>query len=304
MVRTAPRKTRVLALAASYAGLCLAVVMFIAKTAAWLLTGSVALLAAVADAGVDLAGALATVLAILYARRPPDRSHRFGHGKAESLAALLQAVFLAGAAATLIGEAVQRLLVPRPLTEIDAGLAVIVASLALTVAMAGFETYVLRRGASPAIAASRAHHGVDLVIGLTVLAALGLTRLTGWQDLDAVIAIGLALFILVNAAWVARAGFAVVLDRELPTADRRRIAKVVMDHAQVRGLHDLRTRSAGDRVFVEFHLELDPDLSVADGHAIADQVEQAVRAAFPAAEVLSHQEPAGIADDRLDLRLG
>jgi ferrous-iron efflux pump FieF len=295
--------SRILDLAASYAGLGVAAAMFAAKIAAWLLTGSVALLAAVADAAVDLAGAFATLAAIHYARRPADRGHRFGHGKAESLAALLQAVLLTGAAATLSGEAVQRLLVPHPLTELDTGLAVILVCLALTVAMAGFETYVLRRGDSPAIAASRAHHGVDLVIGLTVLASLGLTRLTGWQNLDAAFGIALAVFILANAASVAISAFTIVLDHELPDADRRRITEIVAAQADVRGLHDLRTRSAGDRQFIEFHLELDPDLSVAAGHAIADRVERAIRAGFPAAEVLAHQEPAGIADDRLDRRL-
>ncbi len=304
MSKVAANRADVLCRWASYTSLCLAVTMFIAKMTAWLLTGSVALLASVADAGVDLAGALATLVAIHYARRPPDRGHRFGHGKAESLAAALHAVFLAGAAVTLIGEAVQRFLVPHPLAELDTGLALIAASLVATLAMVAFETYVLKYAKSQAIAASRAHYIADIVINFVVLVALGLTILTGWHRLDAGFAIGLAVFILLSAWWIAKEAFAVLLDHELPNEDRRRIREAVLSQDQVRGLHDLRTRNAGDRIFVEFHLELDPRISLEDGHAIADRVERAVRAVFPAAEVLAHQEPADVADDRLDHRLG
>jgi ferrous-iron efflux pump FieF len=144
----------------------------------------------------------------------------------------------------------------------------------------------------------------DIVISVAILVALGLTKLTGQNGFDAGFAIGLALFILLSAWWIAKEAFVVVLDHELPNEDRQRIKEVVLGQEQVRGLHDLRTWSAGDRVFVEFHLEVDPRLSVEDGHAIANRVESAVRAAFPTAEVLVHQEPAGVADDRLDRQIG
>jgi ferrous-iron efflux pump FieF len=303
-VKVAGNQAAGLRRAASYAGLCLAVVMFIAKMTAWLITGSVALLTSVADAGVDLVGSFATVLAVRYARHPPDRAHRFGHGKAESLSALLQAVFLAGAAVTIVADATYRFFVPHSLAQLGTGFVVVAASLAATLALIAFETYVLKHGSSQAIAASRAHHFADVLISLVVLMALGLTILTGWDRFDPIFAISLAAYIFFSAWRIAQQAFAVVLDRELPSADRQRIREAVLSHAQVRGLHDLRTRSAGDRLFVEFHLELDPRISVEEGHLIADQVEQAVRAAFPTAEVLTHQEPAGIADERLDDRVG
>jgi ferrous-iron efflux pump FieF len=131
-----------------------------------------------------------------------------------------------------------------------------------------------------------------------------LAKVTGWSGYDAAFAIGLAVFILLSAWWIAKGAFAIVLDSELPNMDRHRITETVMSQEQVKGLHDLRTRNAGDRIFVEFHLELDPKISVEDGHSIADRVERAVRAVFPTAEVLVHQEPAGVADERLDDRIG
>jgi ferrous-iron efflux pump FieF len=272
---------------ASYASLLLAVVMVVVKTTAWLMTGSVALLTSVVDSAVDLVASIVTLIGVRYAQQPPDREHRFGHGKAESLSALLQSVFLAGAAVTLIGEAVQRFLVPHALAELETGLAIIGMSLAATLGLVTFQSYVVKRTGSHAIAADRAHYATDIAINVTVLVALGLTKVTGYERLDAIFAMGIALYILISAWQIAEGAFAVLLDRELPEEARGRIKEIVQAHEGVRGLHDLRTRHAGDRVFVEFHLEIDPRLSVEQGHKIADEVERAVRAILPAAEVLS-----------------
>jgi len=288
---------------ASYASLALALVMLFVKGAAWLLTGSVALLASAVDAAVDLAASAATVIAVHYARRPADREHRYGHGKAEAVSALLQAVFLAGAAVTLLGEAVQRFLVPHPVAALDAGLAVIAVSLCATLALVAFQTYVVKRTDSQAIGADFIHYSTDVLINVMALAALGLIRLTGWQQFDPIFAIAMACYLLFSGWRIARTAFAVVLDRELPEPERRRIERTILAEPLVKGLHDLRTRSAGDRIFVEFHLELDHGLTVAQGHTVADRVERAVRGLFPSAEVLAHQEPAGIVDERIDQRI-
>jgi cation diffusion facilitator family transporter len=288
---------------ASYASLALAVVMVVVKVAAWLITGSVAMLTSVVDSGVDLVASLVTLVGVRYAQQPPDREHRFGHGKAESLSALLQSVFLAGAAVALIGEAVQRFLVPHPLAGIETGIAVIAVSLAATTGLVAFQTYVVKRTGSHAIAADRAHYATDIAINVAVLAALGLTAVTGWERIDPIFAIGIALYILFSAWRIAKEAFVVLLDRELPDEDRQRIKQVVLAHEHARGVHDLRTRHAGDRRFVELHLEVDGDLTVERAHRIADEVEQAVRGALPDAEVIVHQEPAGIHDERLDDRI-
>ena len=288
---------------ASYASLTLAIAMVVVKAAAWLITGSVALLSSVVDSAVDLVASFATLVGVRYAQRPPDREHRFGHGKAEALSALLQSVFLAGAAVTLIGEAVQRFLVPHPLAKLEAGLGVIGASLAATIGLVAFQTYVVKRTGSHAIAADRAHYATDIVINVAVLVALGLTGLTGWERIDPIFAIGIALYILLSAWRIAKNAFVVLLDRELPDEDRQRIEEIVLAHENARGVHDLRTRHAGDRRFIELHLEVDGQLTVDRAHRIADEVEQALRSALPDAEIIVHQEPAGIRDDRLDDRV-
>ena len=288
---------------ASYASLTFAVVMLAVKAAAWLLTGSVALLTSLVDAAVDLLASTATMIGVRYAQQPPDREHRFGHGKAEALTALLQAVFLAGAAVALVGEAIRRLVSPRPLTELEIGLAMVAISLTAVSALVCFQGYVVRRTESHAIAADRTHYSSDILVSLGVLAALGVTKLAGFDAADLLFGAAIALYMLWNANRTARNAAAVLLDRELPDEDRQRIKEAVLAQKGAHGLHDLRTRHAGDRRCAEFRLEVDSDLTVAHAHRIAGAVERAIRAALPDAEVIIHQEPAGIHDERLDDRI-
>lgn len=297
------RKNKTLRRLATYASLANAVVLIGAKIFAWLATGSLALLTSVVDAAVDLAASAGTFVGVHYAQHPPDREHRFGHGKAESLAAALQAVFLAGSAIVLIAEAVDHLITPHPLTHIAVGLGAIAASIVVTGGLVLFQGRVVRRTRSEAISADRSHYRADIAMNVAVLVALILTKLTGWERFDPLSAIGIAGYMAWSAWRVALRAADVLLDRELPDADRQRIARIVMQDRRARGIHDLRTRYAGDRLFIEFHLELDGELTVAQGHEIADGLERAVRAAYPMAEVIVHQEPAGIADERLDDRV-
>lgn len=288
---------------ATYASIANAVVLIGAKIFAWLATGSLALLTSVVDAGVDLAASAGTFVGVRYAQHPPDREHRFGHGKAESLAAALQAVFLAGSAAVLIAEAVDHLIAPQALGRLDIGLGVIGASIVVTSGLVLFQGHVVRRTRSEAISADRMHYIADVVMNIAVLVALILTKLTGWKRFDPLFAMGIAGYMLWSAWRVARRAGDVLLDRELPDADRQRIVQIVMQDGRARAIHDLRTRHAGDRLFVEFHLEVDGQLTVEQGHQIADALEHAVRAAYPTAEVITHEEPAGIIDERLDDRV-
>jgi ferrous-iron efflux pump FieF len=152
-----------------------------------------------------------------------------------------------------------------------------------------------------AIAADRAHYLTDIAVNAGVLAALGVARTTGWVRADPVFALAISGYMLWNAWEIARGALVQLLDRELPQDERRRIERTVMACPGVRGIHDMRTRDAGDRVFVEFHLEVDPFLPVEQGHAIADKAEATVAGLFPRrAEVTAHIEPAGIDDERLD----
>lgn len=289
---------------ASRVSLGVAFLLIAVKLWAWTATGSVALLTSAIDAAVDAAASLATFAGVRYAERPADREHRYGHGKGEAVAALLQAVFLAGAGLALAFQSIQRLVSPEPLTDVDLGLWVMVGSLLAAAGLVAMQTWVVRRTGSTAIAADRAHYLTDVAVNLAVLAALGIARLTGWERVDPAFALAISAYMIWSSRSIALGALRQILDRELGTEERRRIREEVLGCLGVRGMHDLRTRDAGDRVFVEFHLEVDGGLTISRGHAIADVAEAAVAALFPAgAEVTAHLEPAGINDERLDDRV-
>jgi ferrous-iron efflux pump FieF len=289
---------------ASRTSLGVAVILVVVKLAAWIVTGSVALLASAVDALVDTGASLATYFGVRYAERPPDQDHRFGHGKGEAIAGFTQSTFLAGAAVVLAFQSLERLFLPHPTESLDIGAWVIAGSLLAATALVAMQTWVVRKTGSTAIAADRAHYMTDVAVNAGVLVALGVTRFTSWERADPLFALVISGYMLWNARHIAKEALTQLLDRELPTDDRRHIEGAVRGCAGVRNLHDLRTRYAGDRIFVEFHLEVDEQLTVKQGHAIGDLAEAAVVNLLPGVvEVTAHLEPFGIDDDRLDDRV-
>ena len=286
---------------ASRIGLATAVILVVVKLAAWLVTGSVALLTSAVDAMVDTGASLVTFFGVRYAERPPDRDHRFGHGKGEAVAAFTQATFLGGAALVLAFQSVERLIFPEPLHAFGIGLAVICASLAAATGLVVMQTWVVRLTGSTAIAADRAHYQTDLAVNAAVLLALAVTHETGWRRADPAFALLIAAYMLWTARSIANVALVQLLDREIPRRDRDRIRQAVLAVDGVRDVHDLRTRFSGDRTFVEYHLEVDGGLSVERGHAIGDSTEAAIGELLTGAvEATAHLEPLGIKDERLD----
>jgi ferrous-iron efflux pump FieF len=167
-----------------------------------------------------------------------------------------------------------------------------------TVALVAFQRHVIRRTGSVAIRADSLHYVGDVMVNGSVILALVLTAQLGWSSIDAIFGLGIAFYIVFTAWQIARASFDMLMDRELPDADRRRIREIALAHPQVTALHDLRTRAAGPNVFIQLHLEMDGRLSLFDAHAVADAVEVEVMQAFPGAEVIIHQDPAGIREER------
>ena len=289
---------------ASLASLTVAVILVGVKLVAWVLTGSVALLSSAIDALVDTAASLATFYGVRYAERPPDDDHRFGHGKGEAIAGFTQATFLTGAALVLAFQSIERLFFPQPVQQLGVGVIVIAGSLVAAISLVVLQTWVLRRTRSTAIAADRAHYITDVAVNLAVLVAFGIVRLTGYERADALIALGISGYMLWNSGHIALNALQQLLDHELPPDYRDRIRDKVLACSDVRGMHDLRTRYAGDRIFIDFHLEVDPELTIARGHAICDSVETAVQTLFQlTVDVHTHLEPAGIDDERLDDRV-
>lgn len=288
---------------ATYASVSVASILIAAKLAAYLMTESVSILSSLIDSSTDLMASVVTLLGVRQALRPPDAHHRFGHGKAEALAALSQAAFIAGSAVLLSVEAVRRLFHPEPVAEGTVGIAVMILSIALTAGLLSFQRRVQTATGSVAIGADRLHYAGDLLMNGAVILAILLTGWTGIVAFDPLFGLGIAAFLLYGAKGVAADALNILMDRELPEAERVRIATLVMEEPGARGLHDLRTRSVGTGSFIELHLELDGDLTLTAAHEVADRVESRLRAAFANAEVLVHQEPAGLVDDRLDQRI-
>jgi ferrous-iron efflux pump FieF len=285
---------------ASIIALAVALVLVGIKVWAWLATGSISLLTSAADGLVDVVASFVTFAGVRYAGRPVDRGHRYGHGKAEAVAAFVQALLLTGAAVGLGIESAGRLLVPQALTETGFGLWVIVGSLFAAGGLVAMQTYVVKRTGSTAIAADRAHYVTDVAVNIAVLVALVLERFLAWSRADATGALAISCYMLWNARGMAAQALNQLLDRELDTSERERIRSAVLGCEGVQAVHDIRTRNGGDRVFVEFHLEVDGTISVEKGHTIGDHAEDAVRSIFQAADVVAHLEPAGIDDRRLD----
>lgn len=284
--------------AASYASMLVALALIVLKAWAWVATDSVALLSSLADSILDLLASAVTFFAVKVAVSPADSEHRFGHGKSEGISSLVQAIIVTGSAAYVGIEAVARLIVPSPIRQPDIGIAVMLVSLALTTGLVVFQSIVVRRTGSLAISADSVHYRADLMSNVAVLAAIFLSARWDLYVVDPLLGLVVVVLILISVRTIVGQALDVLLDRELPDEERDRIQVIGASHPEVRGLHDLRTRSSGSAQFIQFHLELDPHLSLAQAHEICDSVERDIRQAFPTAEVLIHADPLGVPEDR------
>jgi ferrous-iron efflux pump FieF len=283
---------------ATYASVAVAAVLIAAKFAAWLETGSVALLSSLIDSLLDIVASVVNLIAVRHAMSPADREHRFGHGKAEPLAVLGQSAFITGSALLLLAEAVRRLIQPVAVENPPAGMAVMVLSIVATVALVLYQRHVVRRTGSIAITADELHYRSDLILNAGVIAALILSGTFGLRILDPLFGAAIGLWIIYSAARLARLSLVQLMDRELPDDEREKIRAIAQSHPDVAAAHDLRTRVAGPTAFIQIHLEMDGEMSLVRAHEISDEVEERLRAAYPNAEIIIHQDPEGVEEPR------
>lgn len=295
--RATPEQAARLMRLATYASVSVAGLLIVTKLVAWQMSGSVSLLATLVDSILDALASLVNLFAVRHALAPADDEHRFGHGKAEALAGLGQATLITGSSMFLMYEAVQRLLDPVAVEGYQLGMWVMVFSIAMTLLLLTFQRHVILRTDSTAIRADALHYRTDLLVNAGVLLALALSR-WGWPGFDPLFAIAIAFYILYSAWEIISHAFDHLMDRELPDEERLEIEQTVLAHAEVRGLHDLRTRRSGTATFVQMHVELDDHLSLLEAHRIAEEVEAAVVAAFPGAEVIIHPDPLSVIQPR------
>ncbi len=293
---TPPAEAARLLRLATYASVGTASLLIAAKLAAWLATGSVSVLASLVDSTLDAGASLLNLVAVHWSLQPPDAEHRFGHGKAQPLAALGQSAFIAGSAAFLGLEAVDRLLHPRPVTAVGVGLAVLVLAIVATLALLSFQRYVIRRTGSPAIRADALHYLTDLATNTATLAALVLAGL-GLHGLDPVFGLGIGAYVLYSAIQIGREAVDALLDRELPDAEREAILEIARSVPLVRDVHGLRTRRSGQLIIIQLHLVLDDDLPLVEAHQVALEVEDRVRARWPDSDIIVHQDPASLGEE-------
>lgn len=275
---------------ASVASVLTAGFLIVAKLVAWSLTGSVSLLASLVDSVMDSIASLINLFAIRYSLQPADEAHRFGHGKAEPLAGLAQAAFIAGSAVFLVFHAVDRLRFSHALEQVGVGLGVMVLSIVMTLGLLAIQRYVIKKTDSTAIRADSLHYMTDLLTNVCVLLALYLSTL-GLTWADPVFAIAVAVYIFYSAFQIGHESFQQLMDRQLPDDILQQIQDTAMSHPEVTGTHEMRTRQAGHTRFVQLHLELDEDLPLKRAHAIADEVEAEILMFLPGAEIIIHQDP-------------
>lgn len=261
------------------------------KVIAWFMTDSVSLLSSLVDSLMDMLASLVNFFAIRYALQPPDEEHRFGHGKAEYIAGLVQAVFITVTACIVGIEAVKRLWSPVPVEHGTIGIGVMVVSIIVTFGMVMVQRHAIRHTGSTAVKADMVHYLMDMLSNIAVIAAFALAAGLGWTWADPLIALGIAVYILHGAWEVASTAFQHLMDREFADEERCAIEEVIRNHSRVQGFHALKTRHSGILAFIQFHIDLDKDMRLEDAHAITEEVEIAVRELYPHAEVLIHTDP-------------
>lgn len=282
-----------------------AVVTIALKLVAWRLTGSVGLLSDAAESVVNLVAATIALITIRWASRPPDEEHMYGHEKAEYFSAVLEGALIVVAAAGIVWVAVDRLLHPRPLADVDVGIAVSAAASAINLAVGLVLVRAGRRHRSITLEADGRHLLTDVWTSVAVIAGIALVWATGWERLDPLIALAVAANIIVTGIVLMRRSGGGLLDRALPDVEREAIAEV-LDRARAEGIafHAVRTRQAGRRSFVSVHVLVPGSWSIQRGHDLSERLEGEIRAALPHASVLTHLEPiedrASFEDETLD----
>ena len=285
---------------ASYASIFLAVLLIIVKFIAFIKTDSLAIFSSFIDSVTDLFASAISGIAVYYAMKPATYNHRYGFGKSEALSALMQAMFVGASGLFVIFDGINRLFNPVDVVKMDVGIAIMVFSIVSTIILVCFQTYVANKTNSLAIKADRAHYMVDFLTNFMVIISLVLVKTFGFVYFDVIAAFFISLYLLYNAYDLAKESIEQITDKELSDEIRQNIIELVSNCKDVKGMHDLRTRSVGDVYYIELHLEIDGNMSLSKTHKITDKVEAVLLQTYPQSQILIHQDPLGIREDRLD----
>lgn len=281
---------------AAGASIAMAVTLIVLKSWAAYETDSTAMLGSLADSGLDLVASLVVLLGVRIAAQPADYDHRFGHGKAEALASLVQVILITISAIFIGFRAVQRLLSGAQTADAELGIGVSVVAIVLTAALITYQRHVVRRTGSLAIGTDRLHYSSDLLLNGSVIVALGLDQYAGLTGADAVFGLVIALWLLWGAWSASSHALDQLMDREWPDDLRERFLAATKEYPELAGLHDLRTRTSGTHYFAQFHVWVPAEWTVQQAHDRLDAVEEELQRRFPGTEILIHVDPEGQTD--------
>jgi ferrous-iron efflux pump FieF len=281
---------------AAFASIAMAVTLIALKAFAALETSSMAMLGSLADSGLDLVASLVVLLGVRVAAQPADWDHRFGHGKAEALASLVQVILITISAIFIGFRAVERLLSGAQTSDAELGIGVSIFAIVLTAALITYQRHVVRRTGSLAIGTDRLHYSSDLFLNGSVIVALALDQFAGLKGADAVFGLLIALWLLWGAWSASSNALDQLMDREWPDELRERFLAAAKEYPELAGLHDLRTRSSGTHYFAQFHVWVPADWTVRHAHDRLDAVEEELQKRFPGTEILIHVDPEGQTD--------
>ena len=286
---------------AAMASVSMALFLLAAKAWAVFETGSVAMLGSLADTALDVLASVITLLGVRWAAMPADAEHRFGHGKAEALAALVQVILITLSALGIAWRSIQRFSDNQGTTGFESGVVVSVAAMFATLALLWYQRIVIRRTGSVAIATDNVHYQSDLLLNFSVIAALGRDQLLGWKMADPGFGLLIAAWLMYGAWRAASHSVDQLMDREWDDEARERLIGLIKSHPELHGIHELRTRRSGGHDFIQFHIWLEPNIGLIEAHRIMDEVEAVVKKEFPGTDVLIHPDPRGLAEPGQDL---
>ncbi len=296
MTQDERRRLIPLAMRAALASVAMACFLLALKAFAAWHTGSVAMLGSLADTGLDLLASLVTLYGVKLAAEPADHDHRFGHGKAEALAALFQVVLITASAAAIGWRAIVRFGAPQVNEDASLGIGVSLAAIVATFALLAYQRSVIRKTGSVAILADNVHYQSDVLLNVAVIAALVLDQYLGLTGTDPVFGIAIALWLVWGAFQASSQAIDMLMDKEWSEDQRKAFVEVAARQPGIKGIHDFRTRRAGSHDFAQFHMEVARDLTVGQAHDVVERVERSLRDVFPRVEVLIHLDPEGHVD--------
>ena len=292
------KNTHLLVRSASIASLLVASTLIVLKYYGWVTTNSVSLLGSLADSLIDFLASVFVFVAISYSILPADAKHRFGYGKSEGLAAFVQSLLIGISGIYVCFEAIKRLLNPSQINQPSIAIWIILVSIVLTLTLVMYQKYVVKKSKSIAIESDRYHYLTDTYINLSVLFSIAITGWTRFVFIDALVGLLISGVVLYTSVTLLKKSFKILLDQEIQSDDRDRIREIALDHPKVLGFHDLRTRDTGREYIIQFHLELDPNMSLLESHEITDEVTDNVLKLYPDSELIIHTDPLGIDEER------